>query len=53
MSIYKDKNILELFEKIDDQLYYLLTHNKNYTKLQMGKLVDIDDLLQEIKERIY
>lgn len=41
----------ELYNKIDELLYYLLTHNKNYTKKQFETIDTINDILQEIKDR--
>ena len=32
MEELKSKTITELYKNIDDILYFLYTHNKNYTK---------------------
>lgn len=52
MENLKNKNIKELTEDIDNILYYLHTHNKNYNKKQYENINDLIDLFQELTERI-
>lgn len=51
MKDLKTKNINELNDEIDNIMYFLLTHNKNYTKEQYFKINELQDILTEIKER--
>ena len=53
MENLKNKNIDELRKDIDDILYYLYTHNKNYTKKQYNNIGELIDLFQELSNRIF
>ena len=39
----------ELLQVIKNKMFYLITHNKNYTKQQYYELTDINDLIQIIE----
>lgn len=52
MKVLKEKNVSELFENVDDIIYFLYTHNKNYTKKQYENILDLIDIIEELKERI-
>ena len=52
MENLKNKNTIELFEDVDELLYTLLTHNKNYTKEQYNNIIDLVDYIEELKARI-
>ena len=51
MEELKSKTITELYKNIDDILYFLYTHNKNYTKKQYNNIIDLVDIIEELKER--
>ena len=51
MEELKSKTITELYKNIDDILYFLYTHNKNYTKKQYNNIIDLIDIIEELKER--
>lgn len=51
MNNLKEKSKIELIENIDNILYYLYTHNKNYTKQQYYKISDLIDIIEELKAR--
>lgn len=52
MEILKEKNVNELLKNVDDIIYFLYTHNKNYTKKQYENILDLIDIIEELKERI-
>ena len=52
MEDLKEKNIYDLLNLIDNKLYYLNTHNKNYNKIQYYNINDLIDIIEELKERI-
>ena len=52
MNELKNKNIYELIKNIDDIIDFLYRHNKNYTKKQYEKILDLTDIIAELKERI-
>ena len=52
MKVLKEKNVNELFKNVDDIIYFLYTHNKNYTKKQYENMLDLIDIIEELKERI-
>lgn len=52
MENLKNKNINELLQNIDDTIDFLYLHNKNYTKMQYFKILDLIDIVQELKERL-
>lgn len=52
MKVLKEKNVNELFKNVDDIIYSLYTHNKNYTKKQYENILDLIDIIEELKERI-
>lgn len=52
MKVLKEKNVSELFENVDDIIYFLYTHNKNYTKKQYENILDLINIIEELKERI-
>ena len=51
MNELKEKSILELYNMIDNILYFLSTHNKNYTKKQYENILLMSDIISEIKDR--
>lgn len=52
MKVLKEKNVNELLKNVDDIIYFLYTHNKNYTKKQYENILDLIDIIEELKERI-
>lgn len=52
MKELKEKNTNELLQNIDDITYFLYTHNKNYTKKQYEYILDLIDIMDELKERL-
>ena len=52
MEVLKEKNVNELLKNVDDIIYFLYTHNKNYTKKQYENILDLIDIIEELKERI-
>lgn len=52
MGNYKGKTKKELLQKLDDIIYFLYTHNKNYTKKQYESILDLIDIVDELKERL-
>ena len=52
MEDVKNKNIYELLEDIDNKLYYLSRHNKNYNKEQYNNILELIDIVDELRERI-
>ena len=52
MGNLKCKAVYELLEDIDDKLYYLSKHNKNYTQEQYYNILDLIDIIEELRERI-
>lgn len=52
MENLKNKNINELIQNIDKITDFLYTHNKNYTKQQYYNILDLVDIMQELKERL-
>lgn len=52
MEELKDKNIYELLNEINKQVYYLYTHNKNYTKMQYNTILDLQDYIEELETRL-
>lgn len=51
MNELKEKSIIELYDMVDNILYFLSTHNKNYTKKQYKNILLISDIITEIKDR--
>lgn len=51
MENLKEEKTINLYNKIDDVLYYLTTHNKNYTKEQYSKILLLDEIISELKNR--
>lgn len=51
MENLKNKTTKELYSQIDDVLYFLLTHNKNYNKKQFEKIDKLNDIITELKDR--
>jgi hypothetical protein len=51
MEHLKEKTTEQLQKEIDNRLYFLYTHNKNYTKQQYYNIIDLIDIIQELKER--
>ena len=52
MEELKNKNVNELIKNIDEKIYFLYTHNKNYTKKQYENILDLIDIIDELKQRI-
>lgn len=52
MENLKNKNIDELLQNINDDIDFLYLHNKNYTKKQYLKILNLIDIVQELKERL-
>ena len=52
MKELKEKNVNELLQNIDNIIYFLYTHNKNYTKKQYENILDLIDIMDELKERL-
>ena len=52
MKELKKQNVNELLQNIDNIIYFLYTHNKNYTKKQNEKILDLIDIIEELKERL-
>jgi hypothetical protein len=52
MKVLKEKNVNELLKNVDDIIYFLYTHNKNYTKKQYENILNLIDIIEELKERI-
>lgn len=52
MEELKEKNTYDLLKDMDTMLYYLYTHNKNYTKEQMYKISDLVDYVAELENRL-
>lgn len=52
MKELKKQNVNELLQNIDNIIYFLYTHNKNYTKKQYEKILDLIDIIEELKERL-
>lgn len=42
-------NYSEILKKINEILYTLKTHNKNYTKEQYYLILDLQDLINELE----
>ena len=51
MENLKNKNINELLQNIDKIIDFLYTHNKNYTKQQYYSIIDLVDIIEELKGR--
>ena len=51
MEDLKNKNINELYQEIDKILYFLSTNNKNYTKKQFNNILNLIDIIVELKDR--
>ena len=52
MENLKNKNVYELLENIDKIIDYLYSHNKNYTKQQYYNIIDLIDIVEELKNKI-
>ena len=52
MENLRNKTMYELMQNIDDILSYLYLHNKNYTKEQYFKIINLIDITTELKERL-
>lgn len=52
MKELKGKNVNELLQNMDNIIYFLYTHNKNYTKKQYENILDLIDIIDELKERL-
>ena len=52
MKELKNENTIELLKRIDNIIYYLYTHNKNYTKLQYNNIINLIDVIEELKTRL-
>lgn len=52
MKELKEKNVNELLQNIDNIIYFLYTHNKNYTKKQYENILNLIDIIDELKERL-
>lgn len=52
MKELKEKNVNELLQNMDNIIYFLYTHNKNYTKKQYENILDLIDIIDELKERL-
>lgn len=52
MEELKNKNVYELLKNIDDIMYYLSTHNKNYNKKQYENILELNEIIEELKTRI-
>lgn len=52
MKELKEKNVNELLQNMDNIIYFLYTHNKNYTKKQYENILDLIDIMDELKERL-
>lgn len=52
MENLKNKNINELLQNIDKIIDFLYTHNKNYTKQQYYSIIDLVDIIEELKGRL-
>ena len=52
MKELKEKNVNELLQNIDNIIHFLYTHNKNYTKKQYENILDLIDIMDELKERL-
>lgn len=52
MKELKEKNVDELLQNMDNIIYFLYTHNKNYTKKQYENILDLIDIIDELKERL-
>lgn len=51
MENLKNKSTNELYQKIDNILYFLSTNNKNYTKKQFNNILNLIDVIVELKDR--
>lgn len=51
MNKFKNKNINELIKNIDEKIDFLYRHNKNYTKKQYENIIDLVDIIEELKQR--
>lgn len=51
MENLKNKSTNELYKNVDDILFFLSTHNKNYNKKQYEKINDLIDIFTELKDR--
>lgn len=49
-DMFEEAESEDVWGKIDDLMYTLLHHNKNYTKEQYNSLLDLEELLEEIKK---
>lgn len=52
MEELKNKNTVELLKNIDNIIYFLYTHNKNYTKTQYNNIINLIDIIEELKTRL-
>ena len=52
MKELKEKNVNEFLQNMDNIIYFLYTHNKNYTKKQYENILDLIDIMDELKERL-
>lgn len=51
MNKFKNKNVHELLKNIDEKIDFLYRHNKNYTKKQYENIIDLVDIIEELKQR--
>ena len=47
-ELMKQKRIKEIIEAFDDEIYYLLHHNKNLTKKQYETVLNIESLFSDL-----
>ena len=51
MENLKNKSTNELYQEIDNILYFLSTNNKNYNKKQYENINNLIDIFAELKDR--
>ena len=46
--IMQVEGLTDELKRIKDMIYFLKTHNKNYNKEQYNKIIEIDEILDEL-----
>ena len=52
MENLKNKNVMELITEIENKIDFLYRNNKNYNKNQYYSILDLIDIVEELKNRL-